>query len=547
MLDAIGEAKPAVDGTDAPENRRQTAGESYFEALSAVFNRGWAPPARHDARRTEVHRSADPGALQPSGRPRRAEEPRLRGARTAAAPAQAAPRAAPGSTSAGPSAPRRRPSLRSLGYLAVRAGSRTSYGPADDPKTLIDVDQAIHRYVDLHERKKYDEAILNRQARSWRENPKMQLGYMHLAAVLQPKDDLPGALRTYEQAADERRGGREHGSAARASSRGDRKRPKEAVAALEPYRESDDPETLNAPRHRARRCGTARGCASGLRAGSRDRPVQRAGLPEHGHRALEARSARGSQEAARSGARAGEETLARMERARSRIDAAGRSPKGDRRLAALHRAQPRAVRRALQHRPGGRAAGGLEARARGPRALRRGGSQETVRAGSRRGARRARRHDSPGSEARGSNRAEGHESLQHADLREDCCFNDRRPLRLARGTGLLPDRGRPGRRRVGRRRSNGKDVRVDGDRIVEVGKLAPKAGERVVHGRRSRPRARVHRRAQPLDRGIERGAARRDPGLPGHHDRSFSGRTAIRRGRSGSTCRRAAMRRRRST
>ena len=106
------------------------------------------------------------------------------------------------------------------------------------------MDQKLHQVIDLQERKKIDEAIvIAKQIVS--ENPKMKMGYIHLAVVQQSKDDLAGALRIYEQAAAHGAGG-ESVDRRRALLLSDLKRPRDAVKVLEPYRESDDPETMNA-------------------------------------------------------------------------------------------------------------------------------------------------------------------------------------------------------------------------------------------------------------------------------------------------------------
>ena len=134
--------------------------------------------------------------------------------------------------------------LKSLGYLSGSAATKDAYGPADDPKTLIGVDQKIHQVIDLQERKKLAEAeVIAKQIVA--ENPKMKMGYIHLAVVQQSRDDLRGALRTYEQASAHGAGG-ESVDRRRALLLSDLKRPQDAVKVLEPYRESDDPETMNA-------------------------------------------------------------------------------------------------------------------------------------------------------------------------------------------------------------------------------------------------------------------------------------------------------------
>ncbi len=244
MLDAIGQPRPAELTGQTLLNPRRTEGESYFEALSASFNRGWAPlrglmgggQKYIDLPIQELYSlPTDPqeGKNLAEGRP----DPlrRLR-KRLLELPMAINERGTIGSEEAA--------RLKSLGYLSGSAEKKDSYGPADDPKTLIGVDQKLHEVIDLQERKKFDEAIvIARQIVA--ENPKMKMGYLHLAVVQQAKDDLAGALRTYEKAAANGAGG-ESVDRRRALLLSDLKRPKDAVKVLEPYRESDDPETMNA-------------------------------------------------------------------------------------------------------------------------------------------------------------------------------------------------------------------------------------------------------------------------------------------------------------
>src|SRR5205807_10320080 len=72
--------------------------------------------------------------------------------------------------------------LRALGYVSGQAPSKARYTEADDPKRLIDLDQAIHRGVDLYSTGRLDEAagvykgVISRR-------PDLMLAYQHLAFV----------------------------------------------------------------------------------------------------------------------------------------------------------------------------------------------------------------------------------------------------------------------------------------------------------------------------------------------------------------------------
>jgi arylsulfatase A-like enzyme/Flp pilus assembly protein TadD len=246
MLDAVG--APAVKelpGESLLAGRRTEPPEgSYFEALSATFNRGWAPlrgilgggSKYIDLPIQELYDlPSDP-----------AEEKNLAGGRPDALrrlrkrllelPNPTNERGTVGSEEAA--------KLKSLGYLAGSAEKKDSYGEADDPKTLIGVDQAMHKVMELIETQKDDEAIV--LARSMAAKyPKMKMAYTQLAFVLHRKGDTEGALRTFERASANGAGG-ESMDRRHALLLSELGRPQKAVQLLLPYRESEDPETLNA-------------------------------------------------------------------------------------------------------------------------------------------------------------------------------------------------------------------------------------------------------------------------------------------------------------
>ncbi len=246
ILDTVGETVPKdLPGQSLlPARRREAEIGTYFEALSAAFNRGWAPlrglmaggqkfidlplPELYDLPKDPGESknlvSSGPDSLR-----------RLR-KRLLELPAAVAERGTIGSEEAA--------MLRSLGYLTGPSEMKTTYGPADDPKNLIVVDQKIHRFVDAYEMQKYDEALkLAREVVA--ENPRMRLGYMHLVTILQAKGDLAGAVRACERATANGAGG-ETVDRRRGLLLSELGRAKEAVKVLASYREGDDPETLNA-------------------------------------------------------------------------------------------------------------------------------------------------------------------------------------------------------------------------------------------------------------------------------------------------------------
>jgi arylsulfatase A-like enzyme/tetratricopeptide (TPR) repeat protein len=205
----------------------ETGESSYFEALSAAFNRGWAPlrgvlrqgrklialplPELYDLPRDP----AEARNLVTSDR----EVARLLLARLpkeSAWPPPATPEVAggPGSGSAGSAggaaiAGRRAPTpaesanLRSLGYAGGSAPLARSYGPEDDPKRLVALDNQIHTVIDLYQRGRPAEAaVLARQVVAAR--PSMPLGYSLLEEALLQSGNKQEALATMREA--QRRG-----------------------------------------------------------------------------------------------------------------------------------------------------------------------------------------------------------------------------------------------------------------------------------------------------------------------------------------------------
>jgi tetratricopeptide (TPR) repeat protein len=135
--------------------------------------------------------------------------------------------------------------LRSLGYLSGSSSlSKQTYGPEDDPKNRIAVDRQLHEFVALVERGDRDKAL--RLAKEIvASNPRMRMGYEHLAFLLRDKGDLVQAVRVLERA-DANGVGGESLDCRRALLLSEMGRAREAVALLAPYRESLDTETLNA-------------------------------------------------------------------------------------------------------------------------------------------------------------------------------------------------------------------------------------------------------------------------------------------------------------
>lgn len=248
ILDAIGASDPAAQTLPLPGASllAKRAGDrtSYFESLSATLNRGWAPlrgliGERHkyiDLPLPELYDLAhDPGEtrnLIPAApdvlRRLRRDFEKI--------PAGSSERSAVGAEEA--------VRLRSLGYLTGSESGKARYGPADDPKNLVGVDRQLHQIVDEFETNHLAEAIQIGRA-VVAANPAMKMGYQQLAFLLQEQGHLDDAVRTLEQASRNGAGG-ESMDRRRALLLSELGRPKEAVAILSPYSQSDDCETLNA-------------------------------------------------------------------------------------------------------------------------------------------------------------------------------------------------------------------------------------------------------------------------------------------------------------
>lgn len=165
----------------APQSDADDEPPSYFEAMSASLNRGWAPLSGVLAGRekfidlpvAEVYDlAADPGE-QTNLADR--EPVRRRVLQDLFAGFRAAP---PGERREIDRDAAER--LQALGYVTGTAPHKARYTEDDDPKRLLDLDRAIHRGIELIEAKRLPEAVeIYRQIVTRR--PDMSLAYRHLA------------------------------------------------------------------------------------------------------------------------------------------------------------------------------------------------------------------------------------------------------------------------------------------------------------------------------------------------------------------------------
>ena len=219
---------------------------SYFEAMSATLNRGWAPLAGVLADRDKfidlpiVERydlAADPGErVNLWGRlPERD--------RSIAATLRGFNAPAPGERrDEDPDSAAR---LRALGYVSGSASAKARYTEADDPKQLVDIDRAVHDAVEAFGARRFDEAVRIYQSIVAR-RPDMALAYRHLAFVEWQRGNPAGAVDTLQRAM--KAGISQPAVVAQlAGYLTDTGRTSEAIALLEPLARGSrtDAETLN--------------------------------------------------------------------------------------------------------------------------------------------------------------------------------------------------------------------------------------------------------------------------------------------------------------
>ncbi len=205
ILDALGQpTPPGLAGRTllpAAERRAGAAPRtSYFEAMAAMLNRGWAPltgvvadrdkfidlplPELYDLRRDPAEQTNLDGKSPERERVLQAD---LRGF-GAALPGERAHED-----------PDALAQLRALGYVSSSTPAKTHYTEADDPKRLVDIAEAIHRGVDLYSAHRFEEAVqVYRQVLARR--PDMALAYKHLAFVEWERGNTGGALAVLQQA-----------------------------------------------------------------------------------------------------------------------------------------------------------------------------------------------------------------------------------------------------------------------------------------------------------------------------------------------------------
>lgn len=198
-------------GVKAPPFRTERAGRSllaaqgpeltlsYFEALSANLNRGWAPLRGVLRQGRKMIALPVPELYDVAKDPRESKNLIDQDRPTARSLIADLPQESvwPPRRGALPAGDEDR--LRSLGYLSGSADSRASYGPEDDPKNLIALDNKIFKVIGLYNENRFDESVtLAREV--VKERPSMPLGRSLLAQALLESGKTGEALEVMRKA-----------------------------------------------------------------------------------------------------------------------------------------------------------------------------------------------------------------------------------------------------------------------------------------------------------------------------------------------------------
>jgi choline-sulfatase len=251
LLDAVGLSAPSslpgrslLPGASQP---REEDVSSYFEAMSAMLNRGWAPlqgvvAGREkyiDLPKAELYDLAADPREESNLVDRRADRRRVLEARLR--DFHAAP---PGERFA--ESPDVAAKLQSLGYTSGSAPRKAKYTEDDDPKNLMELDRWIQQGIEAWQHGRRAEALQTYE-RIIQRRPSMAIGYRNLAFLQWQNGDARGAIQTLERAFHA--GAVEPGMTTQMGSYlAEAGRPADAIALLEPLaaQKPADPDALNA-------------------------------------------------------------------------------------------------------------------------------------------------------------------------------------------------------------------------------------------------------------------------------------------------------------
>ena len=211
LLDALGEPVPAtLDGRSLL--RLQAAADEeggqpvqYFESLAAVMTRDWAPLRGVVSGGLKYIELPVPELYDLSRDPE--ESRNLIGARAADGARLGAllPRESSWPPEPGAISAEERAALQSLGYVvadpvAGAGRARREYTSADDPKSLVGLNRDVHRFIEVFQSGRLQEATTIAEA-VVRARPSMALGHYNLAQVLLAQERVEEALRVMVAAA----------------------------------------------------------------------------------------------------------------------------------------------------------------------------------------------------------------------------------------------------------------------------------------------------------------------------------------------------------
>ena len=245
VLDALGIAPPGgLDGASllAAVSRGRPAEPSYFEALSASLNRGWAPLVGVASGSLKYIDLPIPELYDVSSDP--AESRNLAGSRASDVRRMQAllgeMRADDRGITRVAETADTRERLRSLGYLTGAAAPKTSYTEADDPKRLVALDRQTDELITRYQRGDLPGAIALGED-IVRQRPDMAVSLTHLAFLYSEAGDHAAAVRAGRRALDLNPSATDTASllGAYLTEAG---LAKEAVARLEPYARAPQPD-----------------------------------------------------------------------------------------------------------------------------------------------------------------------------------------------------------------------------------------------------------------------------------------------------------------
>jgi len=204
ILEATGQAVPSdLPGRSlltAAERSESAARPSYFEAMGGMLNRGGAPLAgvlvdREKYIDLPIAERYDLAVDAPERTNLAGRAPERD--RTLAASLHGFTATAPGPRQAESADAAAR--LRALGYVAGSAPAKARYTEADDPKRLVDLDQAVHDAVEAFTAGRAADAVQMYQ-RVIARRPDMAIAYRHLAFIEWQRGNPSAAIDALQRA-----------------------------------------------------------------------------------------------------------------------------------------------------------------------------------------------------------------------------------------------------------------------------------------------------------------------------------------------------------